>query len=38
LDYIDDFPAPQPEGKNPVLLDAYGYDIKGFYRNHGGRI
>ena len=32
--YIDDFPAPQPEGKDQALLDAYGYDIKGFYRNH----
>ena len=32
--YIDDFPAPQPEGKDQALLDAFGYDIKGFYRNH----
>ncbi len=32
--YIDDFPAPQPEGKNKALLDAFGYDIQGFYRNH----
>lgn len=32
--FIDDFPAPQPEGTDQRLLDQYGYDIQGFFRNH----
>ncbi len=32
--FIDDFPAPQPEGANEALLQEFGYDIQGFYRNH----
>ena len=31
--YVDDFPAPQPEGYNEELLKDYGYDIQGMYRN-----
>jgi hypothetical protein len=31
--YVDDFPAPQPEGYNEDLLKSYGYDIQGMYRN-----
>lgn len=32
--FIDDFPAPQPTGTDEALLEQYGYDIQGFYRNH----
>lgn len=32
--YIDDFPAPQPEGFNDQLKQRYGFDIQGFFRNH----
>ena len=32
--FIDDFPAPQPEGFNERLLAQNGYDIQGFFRNH----
>ncbi|MEG1569645.1 MAG: DUF2194 domain-containing protein [Clostridia bacterium] len=32
--FIDDFPAPQPVGYDKRLLQQYGYDIQGFYRNH----
>lgn len=32
--FIDDFPAPQPAGFDERLLDEFGYDIAGFYRNH----
>ena len=32
--YIDDFPAPQPEGFDEQLRQDYGYDIQGFFRNH----
>ena len=32
--FIDDFPAPQPEGFDEKLRQDYGYDIQGFYRNH----
>ncbi|MDD3920960.1 MAG: DUF2194 domain-containing protein, partial [Eubacteriales bacterium] len=32
--FIDDFPAPQPEGFNEQLKATYGYDIQGFFRNH----
>lgn len=32
--FIDDFPAPQPEGFNEHLLEDFGYDIQGFYRHH----
>ena len=31
--YVDDFPAPQPEGFNEALLKTYGYDIQGMFRN-----
>ncbi len=31
--YVDDFPAPQPEGFNEELLKTYGYDIQGMFRN-----
>jgi hypothetical protein len=31
--YVDDFPAPQPEGYDKELLKDYGYDIQGMYRN-----
>jgi len=31
--YVDDFPAPQPEGYNEDLLETYGYDIQGMFRN-----
>ncbi len=33
LMFIDDFPAPQPEGFDERLLNDFGYDIKGFFRN-----
>ncbi len=32
--FIDDFPAPQPEGTDERLLGQFGYDIQGFFRNH----
>jgi hypothetical protein len=32
--FIDDFPAPQPEGFDEQLKRDYGYDIQGFFRNH----
>lgn len=32
--YIDDFPAPQPEGYDERLLEGFGYDIKGFFRHN----
>ena len=31
--FLDDFPAPQPEGYDPTLLAHYGYDIQGVFRN-----
>ncbi len=31
--FIDDFPAPQPEGSAPALREQFGYDIQGFFRN-----
>ena len=32
--FIDDFPAPQPEGFNEKLKKEFGYNIQGFFRNH----
>jgi hypothetical protein len=32
--FIDDFPAPQPEGFDTELRAEFGYDIQGFFRNH----
>jgi len=32
--FIDDFPAPQPAGLNQGLLEQFGYDVQGFFRNH----
>ena len=32
--FIDDFPAPQPEGFDQRLQEQYGLSIQGFYRNH----
>ncbi len=32
--FIDDFPAPQPEGFNEQLKRQFGYSIQGFFRNH----
>ncbi|MEG1890438.1 MAG: DUF2194 domain-containing protein [Clostridia bacterium] len=32
--FVDDFPAPQPEGTDARILADYGYDIQGFFRNH----
>ncbi len=32
--FIDDFPAPQPEGFDEQLRQDFGYDIQGFFRNH----
>jgi len=32
--FIDDFPAPQPEGTDEALSRQYGYDVQGFFRNH----
>lgn len=32
--YIDDFPAPQPDGVDERLMAQYGFDIQGFFRNH----
>ena len=31
--FLDDLPAPQPEGFNEELLKDYGYGIQGMYRN-----
>lgn len=33
LVYIDDFPAPQPEGYDERLKKQFGYDTQGFYMN-----
>lgn len=32
--FIDDFPAPQPEGTDERLMADFGYSIQGFFRNH----
>ncbi|MBQ8130705.1 MAG: DUF2194 domain-containing protein [Clostridia bacterium] len=32
--FIDDFPAPQPEGFDEMLQSQYGMSIQGFFRNH----
>jgi hypothetical protein len=32
--FIDDFPAPQPEGVDKRLKEQFGFDIQGFFRNH----
>ncbi len=32
--FIDDFPAPQPDGTDERLMKDFGYGIQGFYRNH----
>lgn len=32
--FVDDFPAPQPEGYDERLKAQYGYDVQGFFRNH----
>ncbi|HPJ03844.1 MAG TPA: DUF2194 domain-containing protein [Candidatus Limiplasma sp.] len=32
--FVDDFPAPQPEGYDEELREEFGYDIQGFFRNH----
>ena len=32
--FIDDFPAPQPEGFNEQIKEQFGYNIQGFFRNH----
>ena len=32
--YIDDFPAPQPEGYDDLIQEQFGMSIQGFYRNH----
>lgn len=32
--FIDDFPAPQPEGFDERLLQDFGYDIQGFFRHY----
>ncbi len=32
--FIDDFPAPQPEGTDQALMSRYGYNVQGFFRNH----
>lgn len=34
LVFIDDFPAPQPEGFDENLREQYGLSTQGFYRNH----
>ena len=31
--FIDDFPAPMPEGYHTVILKQYGRDIENFYKN-----
>ena len=32
--FIDDFPAPQPEGFDDNLREQYGLSTQGFFRNH----
>ena len=32
--FVDDFPAPQPEGFDERLRAAYGYNVQGFFTNH----
>lgn len=32
--FIDDFPAPQPEGTDERLRQDFGYNTQGFFRNH----
>lgn len=32
--FIDDFPAPQPEGYDQRLREQYGVDVQGFFRNY----
>lgn len=32
--FIDDFPAPQPEGFDELLRSQYGLSTQGFFRNH----
>lgn len=32
--FVDDFPAPQPEGFDERLKEQFGYDVQGFFRNH----
>lgn len=32
--FIDDFPAPQPEGVDERLFEQFGYNIQGFFLNH----
>ncbi len=32
--FIDDFPAPQPEGFDELLQSQYGLSTQGFFRNH----
>ena len=32
--FIDDFPAPQPEGFDELIQQQYGMSIQGFFRNH----
>lgn len=32
--FIDDFPAPQPEGFDERILKDFGYDIQGFFRHY----
>ena len=34
LVFIDDFPAPQPEGYDEFLQEQFGMNIQGFFRNH----
>ena len=31
--FIDDFPSPIPNGKDKIITDEYGYNIKDFYSN-----
>ena len=32
--FIDDFPAPQPEGYDALIQQQFGMSIQSFYRNH----
>ena len=32
--FIDDFPAPQPEGYDELIQEQFGMSIQSFYRNH----
>ena len=34
LVFIDDFPAPQPEGYDALIQQQFGMSIQSFYRNH----